>query len=266
MASINSIYRRPAEYDLQYEGYDRDLGFWLEVANRYAGNLPVGEYGCGTLRVTIPLARGGHPIIGVDLSTEMLTRAYEKLAGEDDTTKQKITLFRGDMSSFNPRRHTPFNLIIVPFTAFLHLLTAKKQSDALKNMHRQLERGGRLMVDIFNPNLGRLVQGMTPHAPVMEKQILVNGNKELLTRSLVSDYNPADQSLRWIFFVSHYDAGTGELIKSYTESATLRVIFPNEWRLLLRTAGFEIEQEWGNFDFAPFDANSPRMLFLARRG
>ena len=44
----------------------RDVKFWQEMAKR--ANGPVLELGCGTGRVTIPVARTGAQIVGVDRS------------------------------------------------------------------------------------------------------------------------------------------------------------------------------------------------------
>src|SRR5262245_11697389 len=50
----------------------RDVSFWTRVASRATG--PVLELGCGTGRVTRPLARAGIDVIGVDRSAAMLAR------------------------------------------------------------------------------------------------------------------------------------------------------------------------------------------------
>src|ERR1700716_406040 len=51
----------------------RDVPFWRRVAADATG--PVLELGCGTGRVTRPLARAGIDIVGVDRSGAMLARA-----------------------------------------------------------------------------------------------------------------------------------------------------------------------------------------------
>src|SRR3954447_8266417 len=55
----------------------RDIRFWQDMARRAAG--PVLELGCGTGRVTLPVARTGARIIGVDRSAEMLSHARRRL-------------------------------------------------------------------------------------------------------------------------------------------------------------------------------------------
>ena len=54
----------------------RDVRFWQDMAQRADG--PVLELGCGTGRVTIPVARTGARIVGVDRSAEMLAHARRR--------------------------------------------------------------------------------------------------------------------------------------------------------------------------------------------
>src|SRR4029077_489107 len=51
----------------------RDLPFWRRAALKAPG--PVRARGCGTARVTKPLARAGVDIFGIDRSAPMLERA-----------------------------------------------------------------------------------------------------------------------------------------------------------------------------------------------
>src|SRR4029079_12080508 len=50
----------------------RDVPFWRQVTRKIHGRVL--ELGCGTGRVTLPLARAGVPIVGVDRSASMLAR------------------------------------------------------------------------------------------------------------------------------------------------------------------------------------------------
>ena len=63
--------------------------------------LPAGralELGCGTGRLTIPVARAGAEIVGIDRSEPMLTRARQRLR----RSRASALLVRGDI------RHLPF--------------------------------------------------------------------------------------------------------------------------------------------------------------
>ena len=68
-------------YDLGAGGLG-DVPFYLAYARDacVAGVSPVLELGCGTGRVTIPLAEAGHEVIGIDLSEPMLARCRAKVS------------------------------------------------------------------------------------------------------------------------------------------------------------------------------------------
>src|SRR6478672_11112723 len=55
----------------------RDVPFWQRVAKQARG--PVLELGCGTGRVSLPLARAGVRLVGIDRSEPMLERARRRL-------------------------------------------------------------------------------------------------------------------------------------------------------------------------------------------
>ena len=69
--------------------------FYREEARRAAG--PVLELACGTGRLTVPIARDGHEIVGLDASPTMLeaARSKAKQAGV-----RGATFVRADMRSF----------------------------------------------------------------------------------------------------------------------------------------------------------------------
>ncbi|MGE5357582.1 MAG: hypothetical protein ACM3NQ_01090 [Bacteroidales bacterium] len=60
----DTIYARPAQYDLEHEGDDADVLFYLEFVRRFRPRRML-ELGCGGGRVTVPLAAAA-PTIGVD--------------------------------------------------------------------------------------------------------------------------------------------------------------------------------------------------------
>ena len=55
----------------------RDVVFWQRLAAAQEG--PVLELGCGTGRITLPAARAGARVIGIDRSAEMLARGRQRL-------------------------------------------------------------------------------------------------------------------------------------------------------------------------------------------
>ena len=97
-------------YDSIYSYVREDIPFYVEAARESEG--PVLELGCGTGRVTIPIARAGVDIVGMDSSEAMLDVARRKVA-ETASGGGAITLIHGDMRDFS--LDSSFGLVIIHF-------------------------------------------------------------------------------------------------------------------------------------------------------
>src|SRR5829696_1497604 len=74
----------------------RDVPFWQRVAAKARG--AVLELGCGTGRVSLPLARAGIRLIGIDRSQPMLDRARQRLTkSRSRRLAGSLQLVRGDI-------------------------------------------------------------------------------------------------------------------------------------------------------------------------
>jgi len=67
----------------------RDVPFWRRLAADARG--PILELGCGTGRVTLPLARAGAAIVGIDRSAAMLARALSRMRRPYRSNSQPAT-------------------------------------------------------------------------------------------------------------------------------------------------------------------------------
>ena len=69
-------YSDPEIYDLENSDFEPDGPFILALAKKLGGAML--ELGCGTGRVTIPLAQNGVEIVGLDIVPGMVERARQK--------------------------------------------------------------------------------------------------------------------------------------------------------------------------------------------
>ena len=88
----------------------RDVPFWQRVAGAAKG--PVLELGCGTGRVTRPLARAGIDVVGIDRSAPMLARALTKSPTHQLTNS--LRLVRGDIRAL-PFAARSFSMVLAPY-------------------------------------------------------------------------------------------------------------------------------------------------------
>ncbi len=140
-----------------YDEYSRGVAGDVEFYRRLAAEAGVVvELGVGTGRIAIPTAQTGIPVVGFDREPAMLAVAREK--ARDAGVEALVTLREGDMRSFVLDQPVP--LVTIPFRTFLHNLTTEDQLATLAACHRALVPGGRLALNVFNPDLQKMARWM----------------------------------------------------------------------------------------------------------
>jgi SAM-dependent methyltransferase len=202
--------------------------------------------GCGTGRLTIPIAQSGVEIVGADLSTTMLDAARAKARA----ASVEAHFVQADMRRF----HLPgrFSAILIPGNSLLHLLTIDELKDCLLSVRRHLEAGGRLIFDISKWDLARLARDPGERFPVLR---WIDPERGEVSIEETGSYDAARQvrAIRW--YLSAPGAADFRTI-----DYCLRVIFPQELPLLLESAGFAIESRFGEFTRETFQSSSPRQV------
>lgn len=134
-------------YDRYFVGVAGDVDFYVAQARGSRG--PILEVGCGSGRVTLPLAHTAVEVVGLDLDVDLLSLARAKLVREDSPTSARVELVKADMADFDLDR--TFAQIHIPYRTFQHLLTPMDQISALECLAAHLEEGGLLIFDTFDP-------------------------------------------------------------------------------------------------------------------
>ena len=248
-------------YDKFSTGLPGDSQFYVEEAVK-AGS-PVLELGCGTGRILIPVAQAGVDIVGLDRAPRMLEIAREKVCGLSQGTQNRIELVQGDMRSFMLERQ--FNLVMIPFRAFLHLLTPDDQKQALWRIRDHLIDGGRLVMNNSDPRLESVVQQLNhPEAPLTKHADFVrpdSGNRVVVWNSI--RYDPVTQVHSEDRIFEEIDGDGNVLSKTYTP-LIYRHIYRYEMQHLLELCGFEVEALYGDFQRGPFRYGSEQ-VWIARK-
>jgi ubiquinone/menaquinone biosynthesis C-methylase UbiE len=220
-----------------------DVAFYLDCARRFGG--PVLELATGTGRVLMPLAEAGHEVVGVDLSGAMLEVARAKARRNPQSTG-RIELVEGDMRDFSLGRR--FSLALVPARAFQHVIEPEDQGRTLRCIHRHLEPGGHLVVDLFDPNFELLAvpaEGM----PVRSALHPVSGH--LLRRTVVARHNdPYRQVVHETLRLEEVD-GSGQVVATEETSWALRWSLRQEMAYLFELCGFDVVEQFSDFNGSP---------------
>jgi SAM-dependent methyltransferase len=232
-------------YDLEY-AHVYDLPFWLSLAERESG--PVIEWGAGTGRIAVPLA-AGHDVTAVEISAEMAERGREK--------SPSVDWIVGDMRDVKLERR--YGLAVCAFNSFLCLRSVEDALAFLRNAHKHIMPGGLLGIEIsaFSPE--ELAGG--PELRHDFTRELANGR---LDRFSVSTYDAATQLMHMRLFYERYD-GSGSFENRMAQHLTIRIINRDELLLMLRLAGFEAEEIYGDFEGGPFSSASDNLIALARK-
>lgn len=236
-----------------------DLDFYLGYARQARGTVL--ELGCGTGRVLIPLAVAGARVVGLDLSAPMLSRCQAKLATEAPAVQQRVRLVAGDITRFDLGER--FELILIPFRPFQHLLTVDEQMACLECTERHLAPGGKLIVDFFHTDARRM------HDPAFAKESepgaaveLPDGRRVQLAERIAAFHRAAQcNDVELVYYVRHPDGRSQRLVHAFT----VRYFFRFEVEHLLARYGFCVAEVFGNFDRSPLEDDSPEMIFVAEK-
>jgi ubiquinone/menaquinone biosynthesis C-methylase UbiE len=146
---ITKIYERIAsEYDERIPGStaldDHFSGTEITfVLERIDSSDDVLDIGCGTGRLTLPVARRAHSVTGMDLTAGMIEEASRKARDEG----LDVQFEQGDMAAL-PFPDNSFD-VVVCMLALMHV-PPEDHSRVFAEVRRVLRPGGRLLVDVKN--------------------------------------------------------------------------------------------------------------------
>lgn len=242
------IYEDAEFYDQEFVDRGREIPFFLKQAKLAAG--PVLEVACGTGRITLPIARAGIEITGLDISRPMLERARRKAEVE----RLAVTWFERDCRQINANRF--FALIFSATNAMQHLHDLDSVNAFLTSAKHALQPGGTLILDVFNPNPVKLAR--TDATRYHHKTIVDSTGNEIHVDA-ASQYDSGSQILNFTL----YYLRDGELTR--TKKVNMRCFFPEELMALCHFNGLEVVQRYGDYDETPFNSNSPKQILFCRK-
>ena len=234
-----------------YDGMNTQLGD-LEFYKKWMPknkNANILELCCGTGRLTIPLAKEGHIITGLDFTSSMLDKAKTKAAKEE----LQITFVQGDMRDFLlPEK---YDLIFIPFNSIHHLYSNEDIFKAFGSVKRHLKDGGRFILDCFNPNIQYVVEAEKEQKQIAE--YTTEDGREIVIKQTMN-YESASQINRitWHYFINgSFDS---------TQNLDMRLFYPQELNSYLERSGFTIIHKFGSFEEEPFDDGSEKQIFICK--
>jgi ubiquinone/menaquinone biosynthesis C-methylase UbiE len=243
-------------YDAETADYAIDLPVYAMLAERFGG--PVLDVGCGTGRIAFALARKDITVTGIDTSGPMLERAQSRV-GSEGIELTRIQWHRADVTEL--ALDDRFGLAIFAYNGFMHLLEQDRQVAALKRLAVHLKTGGALAIDIANPVEMFRVEDTS--GLVLERLFTDPETGQTVMQQSIASVDRAMQvmSLTWI-----YDRiGPDGAVFRRLVPLQLRYTMASEMRLLLSQAAFSDIELYGDYDFSPYEEDSPRLFVIATR-
>lgn len=225
-----------------------DLHFYIKQAKTY--REPVLELACGTGRITIPIAKEGISITGLDKSKSMLDQARRKVK----EVGVQVKWIEGDMTDFNLDQN--FSLIIIPGVSMNILSDIQKIESCLSCVKRHLRNNGRFIFDLFNPDLNILMRDPRKTYPAYE--YIDPDGRGIITLTQTNFYDKSTQISTITFY---YKIGEKEIAK---KELKLRMLFPQEIDAILHYNGLKIDNKYGNYNETPFSSDSNFQILVCQ--
>ena len=239
--------------EVMYSEFDAHEGFqdfYLKLAKKYGGSGVV-DIACGTGAVLLYLAERGIDIDGTDLSEEMCKVASDKAKAKN----LSLNIYPADMTKFSSGRK--YSLAIIARSGFMHLPTSKLQKEALLNIREQLEGGGILTFNTFDPWPGAQLEQINTTLDDYSKRleyINCNGNREEIYNAI--SYNPYLQQMYGNWKFVEYDK-EGKIIGERIRPLLMRQTYRSEIFLLAELCGYEVIDIYRGYKGDKEDLNDP---------
>jgi len=229
----------------------RDVAFWQRLAA--AADGPVLELGCGTGRITLPVAKDGTRLVGIDRSAPMLTRARAKVRRA--RVESRVELVRGDIRRL-PFRDQQFQLVMAPYGILQSLVRERDLTMALESVARVLGRGGRFGVDLV-PDL--------PSWSEYRRKKTLSGTMGRGTKVALVESVRQDRAKKLTVFDQRYTTARGRQRTERRFSLVFRTLSVRQMARRLARAGFSVDAVLGDYRGGPWDARADVWVLLATR-
>lgn len=205
------------------------------------------ELCCGTGRLTLPIAKKGYDICGVDYTSSMLERAKTKAS----EAGLEIKFIEADVRTLNLQEK--FDFVFIPFNSIHHLYKNEDLFKTLENVKKYLNKGGLFLLDCFNPNIQYIVEAEKEQMIITE--YTTSDGREVLIKQTMR-YESATQinRIEWHYFIN------GDFHS--TQNLDMRLFFPQELDSYIESAGFNIVHKFGSFEEEAFTDDSEKQIYV----
>lgn len=250
-----NLYRPSAHlYDLDPREITKDdIDFYRAKAREIGGSVL--ELGCGTGRVTLPLAGDGREVWGLDLSETMLAQLRGKLERLPAAVAGKLHIVHGDMANFDLRRK--FDLITAPFRAFQALTEKADQERCLQCVKAHLSGKGQFVMHVFKPKMVFDETWVQPES--FDWEVVDPRTNRIVRRYETRKRVDLERQVLYVDLIYRVEGSEAEVV----EPLSISYFYEDQIRAFLQNSGFRIIGEFGYFDHRPI-ADGPELIYVCQ--
>jgi ubiquinone/menaquinone biosynthesis C-methylase UbiE len=231
----------------------RDVPFWQRLASQARGSVM--ELGCGTGRVSIPLARAGIHLVGVDRSEPMLARARQRITKSPKRQLAKSPrLVRCDIRQL-PFGDQTFPMVIAPYGILQSLIRPRDLTATLASVARVIAPGGTFGIDLV-PDV--------PKWSEYTNRVQLRGKAGGAQLTLVESVRQ-DPKRRLTTFEQKYVERRGVHTREHRFDLTFRTLSVPQMSRQLERAGFHVDAVLGDYRGRPWDDRADVWIIVAKK-
>lgn len=234
-----------------YDGMNTDLND-LQFYKRWLPKdktISILELCCGTGRLTVPIAKDGYDICGIDYTASMLEQARRKASEEN----VDIELIETDIRTMQLSKM--YDIIFLPFNSIHHLYSNEDVFRTLRNVKSHLNVDGLFLMDCFNPDIQYIVESQKTSIDIADYTTR-DGRKVKINQTMIYENSNQVNRIKWQYFIN----GAFNSV----QSLDMRMFFPQELNAYLRFCGFNIIHKFGSFKEDPFSDSSEKQIFVCQ--
>ena len=243
-AILASYYDRIME-DIDYEAW---CDFY-EACFSENGIAPkkILDLACGTGSITVPLAKRGYAMTGLDLSAEMLSLAQEKC----DNAKVRVRLSEQNIAAFQAGRG--FDAVICSFDGVNYLTSARDVQSCFACVRDALSDDGVFIFDISTPYKYENI--LADNAFVYEyDDLFLSWQNYFDKKSGLCD-----------FYLTFFVKTEKNTWQRFDETQCQRKYTTERLEKMLAEAGLSVIEKVADTDFSPPAQDSDRLFFICKR-
>lgn len=230
----------------------RDVPFWLRMTAAVDG--PVLELGCGTGRVTMPLAHEGVRVVGVDRSAEMLARARRRVRRQRRGARP--ALVRADIRAL-PLPDASLPMVMAPYGILQSLVRDRDLAATLKEVARVVEPDGIFALELVAD---------LPAWSEYSRQVRMRGRRTPGgSRITLIESVRQDRGRGVTMFEQEFIETRGRATRRRAFTLTFRTLTVPQMLRRLAAAGFRAEALLGDYDGGPLGLDAEAWIVVARR-